>query len=102
MSLIFAIVKEIPSIAIEPFLIQYFNHLLSTETSNNQLSLINSFLSLELIDEFYLYTSMNSNSDLNIKNPFIIDDNWEVKNKQMLDDDQLTVLEKKEKCLQEL
>ena len=45
---------------------------------------------------------MNSNSDLNIKNPFIIDDNWEVKNKQMLDDDQLTVLEKKEKCLQEL
>ena len=56
----------------------------------------------KLIDEFYLYTSMNSNSDLNIKNPFTIDDNWEVKNKQMLDNDQLIILEKKEKCLQEL
>jgi len=64
--------------------------------------LIDSFLSLDLIDEFYLYTSMNSNSDLNIKNPFTIDDKWEVKNKQMLDDDQLIILEKKEKCLQEL
>ena len=64
--------------------------------------LIDSFLSLDLIDEFYLYTSMNSNSNLNIKNPFTIDDNWEVKNKQMLDNDQLIILEKKEKCLQEL
>ena len=64
--------------------------------------LINSFLSLNLIDEFYLYTSMNSNSDLNIKNPFIIDGKWEVKNKRMLDNDQLIILEKKEKCLQEL
>ena len=33
--------------------------------------LIHSFLSLGLIDEFYLYTSMNTNSDLNVKNPFI-------------------------------
>ena len=64
--------------------------------------LINSFLSLDLIDEFYLYTSMNSNSDLNIKNPFTIDEKWKVKNKQILDDDQLIILEKKEKCLQEL
>ena len=64
-------------------------------------SLINSFLDLDLIDEFYLYTSMNANSDLNIKNPFIIDDRWEVRNKQILDDDQLMILEKKEQCLQE-
>ena len=63
--------------------------------------LINSFLSLDLIDEFYLYTSMNSNSDLNIKNPFTIDEKWKVKNKQILDYDQLIILEKKEKCLQE-
>ena len=63
--------------------------------------LIKSFLNLDLIDEFYLYTSMNSNSDLNIRNPFTIDDRWEIKNKQVLDDDYLMILEKKEKCLQE-
>ena len=44
---------------------------------------------------------MNSNSDLNIRNPFTIDDRWEIKNKQVLDDDYLMILEKKEKCLQE-
>ena len=64
--------------------------------------LIGSFLSLDLIDEFYLYTSKNINSDLNIKNPFIIDDNWEIKNEEMLDQDQLIILDKKEECLQEL
>ena len=64
--------------------------------------LINSFLSLDLIDEFHLYTSMDINSDLDIKNPFIINENWEIKNERKLDNDQLLVLEKKEKCLQEL
>ena len=63
--------------------------------------LIKSFLQLELIDEFYLYTSMKSNSDLDIKNPFIIDDKWKINNKQMLSEDQLIILERKEKCLQE-
>ena len=63
--------------------------------------LIESFLNLDLIDEFYLYTSMNSNSDLNIRNPFTIDDKWKIKNKKVLDDDYLMILEKKEKCLQE-
>ena len=65
-------------------------------------SLIDSFLSLDLIDEFYLYTSMNVNSDLNVKNPFMINENWKIKNEKFLDDDQLIILEKKEKCLQEL
>ena len=64
--------------------------------------LINSFLSLDLIDEFRLYTSMDINSDLDIKNPFIINENWKIKNERKLDNDQLLVLEKKEKCLQEL
>ena len=64
-------------------------------------NLINSFLSLDLIDEFYLYTSMNVNSDLNVKNPFIINENWKIKNKKFFDDDLLIILEKKEKCLQE-
>ena len=64
--------------------------------------LINSFLSLDLIDEFHLYTSMDINSDLDIKNPFIINENWKIKNERKLDNDQLLVLEKKEKCLQEL
>ena len=44
LSLILAIVNEIPSIAIEPFLMQYFNHFFSTLTSNNQLSSIDSLL----------------------------------------------------------
>ena len=64
--------------------------------------LINSFLNLDLIDEFHLYTSMDINSDLDIKNPFVINENWKIKNERKLDNDQLLVLEKKEKCLQEL
>ena len=63
--------------------------------------LIYSFLSFDLIDEFHLYTSMSINSDLDIKNPFIIDENWKIRNEIKLDNDQLLVLEKKEKCLQE-
>ena len=63
--------------------------------------LIYSFLSFDLIDEFRLYTSMDINSDLDIKNPFIIDENWKIRNERKLDNDQLLVLEKKEKCLQE-
>ena len=64
--------------------------------------LINSFLSLDLIDEFHLYTSMDINSDLDIKNPFVINENWKIKNERKLDNGQLLVSEKKEKCLQEL
>ena len=51
--------------------------------------------------EFHLYTSLHSNEELDIKNPFYIDDKWEIKDKKLFDNDQLIILENKEKCLQE-
>ena len=65
-------------------------------------NLIHSFLSANLIDEFYLYTSMNTNASLNVKNPFMINEDWEIKNEKILDDDKLVILKKREQCLQEL
>tara|TARA_B100000029_G_scaffold457481_1_gene486226 strand:- start:350 stop:1435 length:1086 start_codon:yes stop_codon:yes gene_type:complete len=64
--------------------------------------LMQSFLSNNLIDFFYLYTAIYSNDKLDIKNPFTINDEWAIKDEKFLGDDQLTILEKKEKCLLEL
>ena len=60
-----------------------------------------SFLNENLINEFHLYTSLQSNQELDIKNPFYIDKKWEIKDKKLFDNDQLIILENKEKCLQE-
>jgi len=64
--------------------------------------LLNSFLIKNLIDEFHLYSSKNSLPKLDVKNPFIINSKWNLRNEEMLDDDTLVIFEKKEKCLQEL
>ena len=64
--------------------------------------LLNSFLIENLIDEFHLYSSKNSLPKLDVKNPFMINNKWNLKNKEILDDDTLVIFEKKEKCLQEL
>jgi len=64
-------------------------------------STIKSFLDAGLINQFYLYSSSFSNDELDIKNPFSINDKWEVQDKQILDDDYLTILTKREECLQE-
>lgn len=63
---------------------------------------IKSFLDVELIEKFYLYTSSLSKNELDIKNPFSINDNWIVQNEKFLDDDHLVVLNKRVECLQEL
>ena len=65
-------------------------------------STIKSFLDMELIDQFYLYTSPSSKDELDIKNPFLINDNWEMQDEKFLDDDHLMIFKKREKCLQEL
>ncbi len=65
-------------------------------------STIKSFLDLELIDEFYQYTSDSSKSELDTPNPFSINDNWKLKDEKFLESDKLVIYKKKEKCLQEL
>ena len=62
---------------------------------------IKSFLDMDLIDEFYLYTSSSSNDELDIKNPFCINEDWELQDERFLDEDHLMILTKKEECLQE-
>tara|TARA_B110000014_G_C20113016_1_gene586863 strand:- start:191 stop:1270 length:1080 start_codon:yes stop_codon:yes gene_type:complete len=64
-------------------------------------STIKSFLDMGLIDQFYLYSSSLSNNKLDIKNPFSINDDWEVQDKKILGDDCLTILKKREECLLE-
>ncbi len=64
-------------------------------------STIKSFLDLELIDEFYLYTSDSPINELDIANPFLLNDDWKLKEEKMLETDKLIVYKKKEKCLQE-
>ena len=64
-------------------------------------STIKSFLDLDLINEFYLYTSDSSISELDIPNPFLLNDGWKLKEEKILETDNLIVYEKKEKCLQE-
>ena len=60
-----------------------------------------SFLNQNLIDEFHLYTSLKANQDLDVKNPFFINDKWEIRDEKFFENDQLTILENKEKCLLE-
>jgi len=62
---------------------------------------IRSFLKMNLINEFYLYTSASSNKELDIKNPFSENDEWQVQDEKFLDNDYLKILKKREKCLQE-
>ena len=62
---------------------------------------IKSFLIEELIDEFHLYSSDKKLDELDIKNPFSADENWEFESEQKFDSDNLMIYRKKEKCLQE-
>ncbi len=64
--------------------------------------LLNSFNQKELIDEVYIYTSNNKLNNANLKNPLIINDSWNIKEKLNLGDDKLIIATKKEACLQEL
>ena len=64
-------------------------------------STIKSFLEMDLIDQFYLYTSLASKNELDIKNPFSINENWQIQDEKFLDDDNLVILKKREECLQE-
>ena len=63
--------------------------------------LITSFLEKNLADEIYLYTSNDNLENAKLKNPFIIDNNWEVISEQNFINDSLEIIRKKELCLQE-
>ena len=64
-------------------------------------NVMQSFLNQNLINEFHLYTSLKENQDLDIKNPFFINDKWKIKDEKFFENDQLIILENKEKCLLE-
>ena len=63
--------------------------------------LIKSFYDYNLIDELYLYTADIDFPDSRLKNPININNDWVLKNTQILGGDELQVFERKELCLQE-
>ena len=64
--------------------------------------LISSFLSKNLVDEVYLYTSNNNLDNASLNSPFILDEDWEVLKKESFENDSLLIARRKELCLQEL
>ena len=60
-----------------------------------------SFIEAGLIDEFYIYTSDKILNDAKLNNPFKITDDWNLKDEICLDKDVLTIVKKKNLCLQE-
>ena len=64
--------------------------------------LITSFLSKNLVDEVYLYTSNNNLDNASLNSPFILDSDWEVLKEESFENDSLLIVRRKELCLQEL
>lgn len=65
-------------------------------------ALISSFLKENLVDEVYLYTSNDMLENATLNTPFNIDENWDIIKEENFINDSLTVVRKKEACLQEL
>lgn len=65
-------------------------------------NIISSFLSCDLVDEVYLYTSNNLLENASLRTPFKIDNNWDIVKKESFSNDSLIIARKKELCLQEL
>jgi len=64
--------------------------------------LISSFLSKNLVDEVYLYTSNNNLDNANLDSPFVLDEDWEVLKEESFQNDSLLIARRKELCLQAL
>ena len=64
--------------------------------------LLGSFKEENLIDEMYIYTSKDKLVDATLKNPLIINDDWDVCEKINIGDDSLVIAIRKQECLQEL
>ena len=64
-------------------------------------NLISSFLSQNLVDEVYLYTSNNDLENATLHTPFSLDENWEVIREENFINDSLIIVRRKELCLQE-
>ena len=60
-----------------------------------------SFIKENLIDEIYIYTSDKKIKGAMLKTPFVIDDSWTINEEVYLEEDLLTIMRKKEPCLQE-
>ena len=64
--------------------------------------LLDSFNREDLIDEAHIYTSINKLNNANLKNPLIINNDWNIEKEIKLGDDSLIIATRKEECLQEL
>ena len=60
-----------------------------------------SFIKENLIDEIYVYTSNKKIEGAMLKTPFSKDDRWIINEEVYLEEDLLTIMRKKEPCLQE-
>ena len=64
--------------------------------------LLDSFKKEDLIDEMYVYTSNNKLNNANLKNPLVVNDDWNIEEELKLGDDHLVIAIRKAECLQEL
>ena len=63
---------------------------------------LHSFISENLIDQIYIYTSPKKLEGADLKNPLDLSKEWSVIEEDTLGEDTLKIVEKGDKCLQEL
>ncbi|MBC8214665.1 MAG: bifunctional diaminohydroxyphosphoribosylaminopyrimidine deaminase/5-amino-6-(5-phosphoribosylamino)uracil reductase RibD [Candidatus Marinimicrobia bacterium] len=63
--------------------------------------LLKSFFDEDLIDEVFVYTSSQSLNNANLKNPLVLNEDWELIETRQLGQDKLKISRKKKVCLQE-
>jgi len=64
-------------------------------------AVLHSFISANLIDQIYIYTSPDKLEGAELTNPLEISEEWIVIEEDILGEDTLKILEKGAKCLQE-
>ena len=65
-------------------------------------AVLHSFMSEDLIDQIYIYTSPEMLESADLKNPLDLSEEWLVVKKESLGEDTLLIAEKEAECLQEL
>ena len=63
---------------------------------------LRSYISENIIDQIYIYTSLEKLNGANLKNPFQLSDEWSIIEERSLGEDKLIIANKGAECLQEL
>ena len=63
---------------------------------------LHSYISENIIDQIYIYTSPETLDGANLKNPIQLSDEWSIIEEVSLEEDTLIIAKKGAECLQEL